>query len=59
MDSVKSEFNYKGTILQRIYRVLCCMLLRDCTVAIYTHYYNSKLIWRTVSCRVDEAMSLG
>ena len=25
---------------------------------IYTHYYNSKLIWRTVSHRVDEVIPL-
>ena len=22
----------------------------------HTHYYNSNLIWRTVSCRVDEVI---
>ena len=26
-------------------------------LAIHTHYYNSNLIWRTVSRRVDEAIS--
>ena len=25
-------------------------------VMIYTHYHNSNLIWRTVSCRVDEVI---
>ena len=23
-------------------------------IKIHTHYYNSNLIWRTLSCRVDE-----